>query len=409
MQLTESIGLAVASVRSNKLRSALTLLSIAVGVFAIMGSTTVVDSLDAVFTEQISSIGANTFIVSRMPTFVMGPREWHKYAKRKDITYQQAQAVREQATLAKSASAFIQGSYTVRGGTETTDSPMSVIGADEKFMEIYDYAVKEGRGITYEDVFYKREYAVIGEDVVKRLFKGASPIGRLVMIKNKSFTVIGTIEPKGSVVGQSRDAVVIIPLTAHLKYFTSMWDNSLTMLIKAPSQMMVGETADQVIGIMRTARKVPPGDDNDFELTTNDALIDTFKGFTKYLVYFGVGVSSISLLAAGVGIMNIMLVSVKERTREIGVRKAVGATRANILTQFVIEAITLCQLGGLIGILLGIGGGNALALYLGTSPVFPWQGTLIAAGACTLIGLTFGAYPAWRAASLDPIDALRYE
>ena len=409
MQLTESISLAVSSVRANKLRSALTLLSIAIGIFAIMLSTTAVDSLDAVFSDQLSQLGSNTFFVTKSPAFIMSPKEWRKFIKRKDITYAQTQMVREQATLAAGTSAVMRSAYVIRGNGETTDGVQAVVGADERYLEMSNYAVGTGRGITYEDVLYKREVAVIGDDVTKRLFRGQDPIGRGITIKSKVYSVIGTLEPKGSVMGQSQDAIVVIPITAHLKYLTSMWDNSLTLLVKARSSAALEETADQVIGVLRVARKVPPGEDNDFELMTNDALMDSFRGLTKYLAYFGVGVSSISLLAAGIGIMNIMLVSVKERTREIGVRKAVGATRLNVLTQFVIEAITLCQFGGIIGIILGIAAGDLAALLLGTHAVFPLTGTLIAAGVCTLIGVTFGAYPAWRAASLDPIEALRYE
>jgi putative ABC transport system permease protein len=234
-------------------------------------------------------------------------------------------------------------------------------------------------------------------------------LGASVQIGPKTYTVIGVLATSGSTFGQSQDNFVLIPITSFLKYYTNEWTSSVGITVRARSKEQLDETTDQVIGILRTIRKVAPWEDNDFEIITNDSLTATFEGMTQYIAYFAVGVSAISLLAAGIGIMNIMFVSVKERTREIGIRKAIGATRANILTQFIIEAITLCQLGGLVGIMLGIIAGNVIAAYLHTTFVIPYLWMLIAAGICTLIGVGFGAYPAWRAASLDPIDALRYE
>lgn len=409
MHITESIGLAVTSVRANVLRSVLTLLSISIGVAAIMTSTTVVDSLNSVFEDQLSQLGSNTFIVQKMPSFLMGMKDWRKYMKRKDLDYQQAQLVRDQTTLAQSVSASVQSTSIVRAHGESTESPQRIMGGDERYLEVFGFNVESGRGLTYEDVLYKREVAVIGADIAKRLFRDRQPLGNTVAIGSKTFLVVGVLEAKGSVIGQSQDGIVIIPITAHLKYLTSRWGSSLVLSVKAANSTSMDATMDQVIGILRIARKVQPGDENDFEIMTNSSLTASFQGFTKYLTYFSAGVAAICLLAAGIGIMNIMLVSVKERTREIGVRKALGATRGNILTQFVIEAITMCQLGGAIGIVLGVIGGNVIALYMKTSVVFPWQGTIIAVVVCTVIGVAFGGYPAWRASLLDPIDALRYE
>ncbi len=409
MQISESVRVALASVAANKLRSALTLLSVSIGVFAILGAGTVVDSLNGLVTDQLESIGSSTFLVQKFPAFFLNPREWRKYMRRKDITYEQIQLVKQQATLSSSVGCQAVANYYVRGGGQTTDAPVSIIGGDETVLANQNFVVHAGRVLTLEDVQYRRDVAVLGADVVKRLFEHEDPIGKQVSIHGRPYVVIGTLEAKGTTFGQSQDNFVHIPITSYLKYYTSQYETSLTMVVKAVNVERREEAMDQVVGILRTARRVPPGVDNDFEIFTSESISETFAGFTKYLVYFAIGVSSISLLAAGVGIMNIMLVSVKERTREIGTRKAVGATRRNILTQFMLEAVTLCELGAVIGIVLGIVAGNAFAAYLGTKVVLPYGSIALAVGVCTIIGVCFGAYPAWRAASLDPIDALRYE
>ncbi|HZV13463.1 MAG TPA: ABC transporter permease [Candidatus Kapabacteria bacterium] len=409
MQIGESISLAVKSVLSNKLRSFLTLLSISIGVFAIVGATTIVDSFNAVFSDQLSALGGNTFSIQKYPAFMLGPKQWMKYSKRKDITYQQAMMVRDRATLAMSVSTTIANSFLVKGNGEVTDAPVSIIGGDDNYCVNNNFNVALGRALTAEDVTYKRDVAVLGADVAKRLFDVANPVGASVQIGPKTYTVIGVLAPTGTTFGISQDNFTLIPITSFLKYYTNEWNSSVNITVRARSKELLDETTDQVIGILRTIRKVAPWNDNDFEVATSESLTATFEGLTQYISYFAVGVSAISLLAAGIGIMNIMFVSVKERTREIGIRKAIGATRTNILTQFIIESITLCQLGGLAGIVLGIIAGNVIAIYLKTTFVIPYLWMLIAAVICTVIGVGFGAYPAWRAASLDPIDALRYE
>jgi len=216
------------------------------------------------------------------------------------------------------------------------------------------------------------------------------------------------LEPKGGALGGDQDNFAVVPLTTGLNRY-GRWNRSLTFLVQARDQAAYADTVEEVRGNLRAIRKVPPGGDDDFEIASNDSMIQQFDTFTR-AVRIGVAVvSSIALLAAGIGIMNIMLVSVTERTREIGIRRAIGAKKRNIMTQFIMEAVVLCELGGVVGVGLGILGGNATAYFLKLAPVVPVDWIFIGLGICSLVGIIFGTYPAWKAANLDPIDSLRYE
>jgi len=228
-----------------------------------------------------------------------------------------------------------------------------------------------------------------------------------VRINGVPMRVIGVVEPKGGMFGGNADNFILIPLTTFSSHYGSArWVN---IQAKAPDQESYDAMTDEIVGLLRVVRRVPPGAENDFEIVSNESLISEVNELT-FLIRAGTGaVSAIALLAAGIGIMNIMLVSVSERTREIGVRKAIGATKRTILTQFLIEAVVICQIGGLLGIALGLGGGNLLALMLDIPPVLPIGWALLGLFVTSLIGVVFGVYPAWKASNLDPIEALRYE
>ena len=220
--------------------------------------------------------------------------------------------------------------------------------------------------------------------------------------------MVGVLAPKGGALGGDQDNLAAVPLTTGLNRY-GRWNRSLNILVQARDQASYEATAEEVRGLMRVARKVPPGEEDDFETISNDSKIGQFNNFTT-AVRIGVAVvSSIALLAAGVGIMNIMLVSVTERTREIGIRRAIGAKKRNIMVQFIMEAVVLCEIGGSVGVLLGILGGNATAYFLKLTPVIPVDWVIIGLGICSVVGIVFGTYPAWKAANLDPIESLRYE
>ncbi len=409
MNFGEVIRIALDAIRANKLRSVLTLLGIVVGVFSIIGVMTAVRVLQNSIESGLTQLGTHTFQIEKFPRMFSGHREWARIRNRKDITYDQALTVHEKMTQA----AFV-GIEATRGGRvviapngEKTNPNVMLYGETPEGFPTNNWTVKEGRAITNDDVHHNRSVAVLGDNVVEKIFPYGGAVGSEIRIDGQRYLVVGTVEPKGAVLGGNQDNFVAIPLTVFLDKYGK--DRSLNIMVTAKSADVFDDALEEARHILRTARKVEPGQEDDFSIFSNDSLIQQFNDFTFY-VKLGIGfISVISLLAAGVGIMNIMLVSVTERTREIGIRKAIGARRTNILSQFIMEAIVLCQIGGLIGIALGILGGNITALLFEFPPIIPIDWALIGFALCTFIGVVFGVYPAWKAANLDPIDALRYE
>lgn len=415
MNIFESITIALDAVRSQKLRSSLTLLSIGIGVFAIIASTSITNTLQQAVNGQLADLGENSLLIQRTPTIVFGTN-WAKMRRRKNITYDQAKQFRDRMTNTKLITiSNTSPGYTIKAGQESTNPTVSLIGIDELYFTVNVTTIADGRPVTESEVALSRNVAILGTDIVNTLFNGESCIGRTITIRNQQFTVIGILEAKGGVIGESQDNRVLIPITVFNKYYTSEWDASVDISVKAESKFQLEATQDEAVGIMRSLRKVKPWEDNNFELDRNDALTGQFSGFSTALLVVawisGLG----ALVAAGIGIMNMMLVSVKERTREIGVRKALGARKSWIVRQFLIESITLCQLGGLTGMIGGLGTSWAVTeiLRFNNMPsiayVLPWGTVVFSIVICTIIGIGFGLYPAWRAANLDPIEALRYE
>ncbi len=401
--------MAIQSILGNKLRASLTLLSMAIGVFAIVGVAAAVGALDGKLKTQLESFGSTSFMITRTPVMNFGDN-WRRYRNRKDITVRQGQELRRRLTDAQLVSLQNQTMGVVaKHDKRSTDPMVTVYGSDENFLGLADFDLAVGRNITDVDVQLRSDVAVIGDEIEKLLFKDQSALGQSVSLNNHRYLVIGVAKPKGAVFGQSQDAFALVPITSATKYFFDEWESSIILNIRAQSAEQFDEVMGQAIGIMRALRGVKLGEENDFEIATNESITETFGGLTQYVSVFGMACGAIALLAAGVGIMNIMLVSVKERTREIGIRKAVGATSGNILSQFMIEALTLCQFGAMIGIGIGFLGGLLLAGLMDAPAPFPWNNALGAIAICSFIGLVFGSYPAWKASRLDPIDALRYE
>ena len=411
MVSTENIRQAFASLRENKLRSSLTLLGIIVGVFSIIGVMTALGALTNSVDSAISQLGGETFTVQKMPSLRMGASDWRKYLRRNPITYQQIKYVRENTRLPLSVSAEntvvpLTASY----GNLKSDPEFTLIGSDDNYSVNHSYDVAKGRMITAGDVQFARDVTVLGQDIVDRIFEhNEDPIGKTIQLNQHNYLVVGVFDRKGGGMGQSQDGFALIPITNMLKYFVEQSQTSLQMTVRARSKQTFDATQDEVIGAMRSVRGDKPGSDNDFEVEDNTSLTTQFNSFSKYLSYAGFGISAIALLAASIGIMNIMLVSVTERTKEIGIRKAMGATKGAIAGQFLTEAIVLCWVGGIIGIGIGIGIGNILALMLHASVYVPTEWIAIGLGVCSLVGIVFGSYPAIKAANMNPIDALRFE
>ena len=409
MNILESIIQALQSIKANTLRTVLTLLSISIGIFAIIGAGTAVNTLEGSFNTQLVAMGQNTFMIKRTPSVNFG-NSWRKYRNRKDITYQQAKEFKYQMEGISLVSLHNEtDGYTAKRNNFFTDPVVTLIGADENFFVVKNFVIETGRAFGMSEVSSSAPVVIIGNDLVVQLFNGENPLGQFITLKNQQFQVIGTLKSQGSMFGRSLDAQAVIPLTLFSRYHSDEWTSSVEITTKAYSKEQLAEAVDESIGVMRSLRNLKPWEDNTFEVETNESVSSQFASFSNYLQVFGLGSGLISLLAAGVGIMNIMLVSVKERTKEIGIRKAIGAKRKWILFQFIIEAITLCQLGGLIGIFFGVLAGQGLGALINTEAAIPVNWVIFSIVICTLMGLAFGSYPAWKAASLDPIEALRYE
>ena len=397
------------SLRSNKLRAALTLLSMAIGVFAIVGVAAAVSALETSLGDQLVSLGRNDIQIKKYPGIQFG--HGRRIRGRKDITVRQGMELKrrmERSVEHVGLTTAIRGK-TVAYGEEETNPSVTVYGADENFALFSGYTLQHGRMVSPEEVFTGRNVLVLGADIANDLGIAKSDLGKQIDVGNYPYTIIGIADPEGTAFGESQDNFVMMPITSAMKYFFNKWGTSITINIRAINEDLVQETKDEAIGTMRAIRHIEPGEENDFAMDSQEDLSDTFGGFSDYLSFFGLFCGAIALLAAGVGIMNIMLVSVKERTKEIGIRKAIGATRGDVLSQFIVEAITICQLGAIIGILAGIGVGLLLGVFLELPVVFPWNSILVSSAICLIIGVVFGAYPARKASRLDPIDALRYE
>ena len=408
MNLKEILYSSFDSIRQNKTRSFLTLLGVIIGIFSIIGVMTAMNILSSSMETNLSSLGTNTFQVQKYPSINFGPGSRKKYHNRKNLIYEDYLKLVDRITVADYISAENWHYTMIRFQDKKTKSNTPIAGVTSEWDYTNSYVLKEGRMITNQDIRHQSNVAIIGQDIVDILMPQYYPIGQKIKIEGVKFTVIGVWNEKGEFFGESKDNRVIIPLTTHLKMFSGK-RTSLNYCIGTVNQSTFELAKDEVIYNLRTIRGVAPGEENDFEIFSNSSLIESFDKIMNSVKIGGLIISSIALLAAGIGIMNIMLVSVSERTREIGIRKSIGARNSDIMQQFLLEALILTELGGLIGIVLGIIGGNILAIVLKMNVVIPWDWIAIGVITCSLIGGIFGTYPAVKAAHLDPIDALRHE
>ena len=406
----ESFLMAMGALAAHKLRSALTLLGVLVGVFSIIVVMTAMRVMQSDIEKHLSSLGSLTFMVRKMPgMYVGGPEGLQAIWRRKDISLSDGFEVQDKATLASAVgmeTTFWSGQVETR--YKKTAPTVQLYGESPGSFPARNWTLQEGRLLLDTDIEGARDVCVLGNSLAKSVFPFGSAIGERLKINGINYTVVGMLEAQGASMGGNQDNFAVMPVTTGLNRF-GRWNRSLNILVQAPSQEAYDNTVEQVRGLLRVLRKVPPGKPDDFEIFSNDSLIGQFNTFTMAVRLGVMLVSSVALLAAGIGIMNIMLVSVTERTREIGIRRAVGAKKRNILTQFVMEAVVICEVGGVFGVVLGILGGNALAYFLKLSPVVPVDWIIIGLVMCSIVGIVFGTYPAYKAANLDPIDSLRYE
>jgi len=407
MNLTETFSQSYISLKANKVRSLLTLLALVIGVFSVIVSTTAVAVLDNFFTNTMSILGSDVITVQRNPAVNIGPRD-ASLRNRKQIKFDDAENLEERMKIGEGMTPITSFSFTkIVYKDEETLPNVSVRGGNSEYFENNAYEIEDGRNFNEEDIQYARRVVIIGKDVQNEIFKSEYPLQKTVRIDGRQYTVVGILEKKGQIFGNSFDNMVVIPYTTGINTYGG--NRGIGIQLRAPEFSKVQETIDEITGILRVIRDVNPMDDNDFEVITNDSLTGTFDVFTGILYLAGFLVGGITLFGAGIGVMNIMLVSVTERTREIGIRKAVGATRKAIVNQFLMEAVFICQIGGLIGLIAGVAAGNIIAIIIDTEPVIPIMSLFISFFGMLFIGLIFGVYPAFKASKLDPIESLRYE
>ena len=411
VEALESCRMAFTAIAAHKLRSALTLLGVMVGVFSIIVVMTAMRVMQSNIERQLSSLGSETFEVLKWPgTFIgVSSGDYEKYWRRKNVTLSDGKRLQEKMTLPANIgieATFWSGEIDTR--YKTSAPTVRLFGETPGSFPARNWNLAEGRLLVDADVDSARNVCVLGFGLATNIFPNSSAVGESIKIGGINYSVVGVLEGKGGAMGGDQDNFAVVPLTTCLNRYGRRW-KTLNILVQAPDRASYDATVEEVRGVMRIIRKVPPGKDDDFEIASNNSMIEQFKNFTRN-VRIGVAlVSGIALLAAGIGIMNIMLVSVTERTREIGIRRAIGAKKRNIMVQFIMEAIALCEVGGAFGVVFGILGGNLLAFFLELPPVIPVDWVILGLAICSVVGIVFGTYPAWKAANLDPIESLRYE
>jgi len=407
--LKESSLMAIDTVRANKLRSALTILGVSVGVLTIIFMVAIIQGLNKAFADQIESLGSNTIFVAKFePSFGKppGPEEIH----RKDLTMDDAQALRDAPSIAGVSPIHRLLAATVRYQDKQTDTPI-ILGVTPYYEFVHSQYAGHGRFIKDIDMQDRSNVCVLGVDVVHALFPYEDPIDKEVRIKGNPYRVVGVMEPLGSFFGQSRDNSVFIPITTFDKYYPDLPFPEVVffIIVRPVSRAYVKSAVDEITDILRRRRHVAPNEKNNFGISSQDSLLDIYNQLTGATALVLTAISFVALMIGGIGVMNIMLVSVTERTREIGIRKAVGATKFNILSQFLIEAVVLTGIGGLAGLIVGELASLAMNKYSPLPAYVPVWAIAVGIGISAAVGIVFGLWPAWKAARLDPIESLRWE
>jgi putative ABC transport system permease protein len=404
VDVLEGARIAFFSLGSNRMRTVLTTVGIGIGVATLLAIVGIIQGLNASFDKQLASMGSNSLYITKYPWVMTG--DWWKYRNRKNFTLTQVEQIRAQSTYLSALSPMVGRTSDVSFNGEQL-STVDVTGTTSEYFSIAAFQVVGGRSLTDADEAVGRPVAVIGATVASSLFSGLDPVGRSIRVDGRPFQVVGTLAPKGKLLGRDQDLVVMVPFKTFYSTFGKSRGFSLAMSIAQPEDMRKAE--DQLVGILRRVRGTPPGAPDDFSINRPEMLAQTYEQLTGALYGVAVGVGFITLLVGGIGIMNIMLVSVRERTREIGIRRALGARKRTIVLQFLMEASAVSALGGLLGTLVGLGTAKVVSLITPLAADVRWATVAGGVGFAALVGLLFGIWPAARAANLDPVEALRYE
>ncbi|MEQ8910570.1 MAG: ABC transporter permease [Vicingaceae bacterium] len=408
--LGENIREALRSIKSQLLRTILTVLIIAVGITALVGILTSIDAMEASITNNFSNMGANTFAIRNYGTGIHADRGGKKRKVFERISYDDAIEFKKRYNFPAAVSVSMRASSlaTLKYKSEKTNPNIFVFGVDENYLMTNGYSLSSGRNFSEHDIRYGTHGVIIGSSIKKELFPDSDPIDKTISIGSGKYRVIGVLKEKGSSIGFSADKNAFIPLTNARQYFAKVEPNFLVNVMTYKPQDLdpaIGEAT----GIFRIVRGDKIGQQASFEISRSDNISQMLIENLSKVTLSATVIGFITLLGAAIGLMNIMLVSVTERTREIGIRKAIGAAASTIRNQFLIEAVVICQLGGLLGIVFGIIIGNVVAGVVGGGFIIPWAWMSLGIGLCIVVGLISGIYPAFKAAKLDPIESLRYE
>jgi len=410
MNIWENVNLALRSIRSNMLRAILTLMIIAFGIMALVGILTAIDSAIYSLSNNLSSLGANTFDIN--PLDERGRREGRQTKRGEPISYQEALDFKERYDFSARTSLSLPGtgSATIKYQDEKTNPNVSIFGVDENYLDGKGFEVEVGRNFTAREALNGGYIAIVGSDIVKQLFKDRpeKAIDEVISAGNIKLKIIGVLKSRGSSMNQSEDRRILIPLQTGRRYYGSN-NSDYNILVSVNDATQIDNAVAEATGLFRNIRRLKASQDNDFEISKSDSLIGIIQENTLYFRLAAVGIGLITLVGAAIGLMNIMLVSVTERTREIGITKAIGATRQSIMIQFLTEAVLISLMGGIFGIVLGVLIGNIVTFLMGGTFLLPWMWIIISVITCTIVGLISGLYPALKAARLDPIESLRYE
>lgn len=410
MTYQENVRLALESIKSNRLRTLLTALIIAIGLMALVGILTAIDAIKKSMTEAFSSMGANSFTIRNRGTGIRVGGNGKRPKPFKSIRYEDAINFKDRlkAPATVSVSVFATFGSTVKYGLEKTNPNTNIQGIDENGLSTMGFELVQGRNFNAAESQAGNNICIIGSEIANTLFKNDSPIDKVISAGNNKLRIIGVLAKKGSGMGPSTDRAVYVPLYK-AKLINSNANPSYTITVAVPNNDLMDNVIGEATAEFRNIRKVKITEPNNFEITKSDAVAQTLIENLSTVEWGGWAIGAITLLGASIALMNIMLVSVTERTREIGIRKAIGAKPDVIRKQFLIEAVVICLIGGLFGILFGIGMGNLISLLMGGKFIIPWITIAFGFALCFFVGISAGFYPARKAARLDPIEALRYE